>query len=473
MLSWFEMTAPTPRRRAQFSDADGNLVADTPSDTQSQLDPDRIVFSYVGGPAAEEERAAWTGFAEHLARATDKPVDLVAYSTTDQQLAAFSSGQLHVTGFNTGAVPLSVAAFGFVPICTHGTDEGAFGTTMQLIVPAKSVLREVDNIKGHTMALKKTPLLAQSASFLGCVTRMWRLPVNLRRQWLVRRLRGRARVAVLHASQQPQEVHAASTVRLPGAQELLEDRLSRCRREACEIIRGFEKVLHLNCVPHFTTLQKASRHLLTSGRWSLPESTIRLHYGRCQPIQSSAVDSTGLECTAASGYFVRRRQRVSLPWKTVVYHRYPKLGLVCDTSCHFILSIRVGRGPRPDVDELVPLLTDAVRSVLIDCLAADAGYDSESNHRFDGAVRCADLDSSQTRPPNGQTRQRTLPPAHANALRPRQVPPSRSGRGRDLDDQTSPGAHARGRSYQAQCRDLRLMALTHNVMILIRVEVFY
>ena len=35
------------------------------------------------------------------------------------------------------------------------------------------------------------------------------------------------------------------------------------------------------------------------------------------------------------------------------------------------------------------------------------------------------------------------------------------------------GADARGRSYQAQCRDLRLMALTHNVMILIRVEVFY
>ena len=34
-------------------------------------------------------------------------------------------------------------------------------------------------------------------------------------------------------------------------------------------------------------------------------------------------------------------------------------------------------------------------------------------------------------------------------------------------------AHARGRAYQAQCRDLRLMALTHNVMILIRVEVFY
>ena len=59
---------------------------------------------------------------------------------------------------------------------------------------------------------------------------MWRLPVNLRRQWLVRRLARPSGVAVLHASQQPQEVHAASTVRLPGAEELLQDRLSRCRR---------------------------------------------------------------------------------------------------------------------------------------------------------------------------------------------------------------------------------------------------
>jgi hypothetical protein len=35
------------------------------------------------------------------------------------------------------------------------------------------------------------------------------------------------------------------------------------------------------------------------------------------------------------------------------------------------------------------------------------------------------------------------------------------------------GAHARGRTYHSQCRDLRLMALTHNVMILLCVEVFY
>jgi hypothetical protein len=35
------------------------------------------------------------------------------------------------------------------------------------------------------------------------------------------------------------------------------------------------------------------------------------------------------------------------------------------------------------------------------------------------------------------------------------------------------GAHAGGRTYHSQRRDLRLMALTHNVMILFCVEVFY
>ncbi len=35
------------------------------------------------------------------------------------------------------------------------------------------------------------------------------------------------------------------------------------------------------------------------------------------------------------------------------------------------------------------------------------------------------------------------------------------------------GSHARGHKYWSQCRDLRLMALTHNIMILVIVQVFY
>lgn len=235
------------------------------------------------------------------------------------------------------------------------------------------------------------------------------------------------------------------------------------------------EVLGLRRVPHFTTLQKASRHLLASRPVQrLLESTIRMHYGRRRRVRSSAVDSTGLECTAASGYFVRRRNRVSLPWKTVVYHRYPKLGVVCDTSCHFILSIRVGRGPRPDVDELVPLLSGALRTMLIDCLSADAGYDSESNHRFARQER-----GVRTMIPAKHGRPTDKPASgHYRRLMQTRFDETKYHRRAQVETVISmikrrQGNHARGRTYHSQCRDLRLMALTHNVMSLLRVEVFY
>lgn len=238
---------------------------------------------------------------------------------------------------------------------------------------------------------------------------------------------------------------------------------------------ALREVLGLHCVPHFTTLQKASRHLLASAPVRrVLESTIRLHYGRRRRVASSAVDSTGLECTAASGYFVKRRHRASEPWKTVVYHRYPKLGLVCDTSCHFILAIGVGRGPRPDVDELVPLVSDALRCMLLERLSADAGYDSESNHRF-ARERCGIrtlIPAKHGRP--------TAKPAAGRYRRLMQTRFNESTYHQRVQVETvmsmikrRQGSHACGRSYHSQCRDLRLMALTHNVMILLRVEVFY
>ena len=150
-------------------------------------------------------------------------------------------------------------------------------------------------------------------------------------------------------------------------------------------------LMNLWAVPHFTTLQKASVRLLKLPKVQrLLESTIRQYYGRRRRVKSSAIDSTGLECSSASPYFVRRRHRTNSPWKTVVYHRYPKLGLVCDTSCHFILALRAGRGPRPDVDEFRPLVADAMRRLRDDAelrarlrrdglaCAAEAGWERKT-----------------------------------------------------------------------------------------------
>jgi hypothetical protein len=228
--------------------------------------------------------------------------------------------------------------------------------------------------------------------------------------------------------------------------------------------------LELTQVPHFTTIEKAAKRLLKSApARRLLEATVRLHMGRRRRVERSAIDSTGFECTSASGYFVRRRVRVAQPWKSVVYHHFAKLGIVCDGDDHFILACRVGRGPRPDVDEFRPLVAEALRHVRLAQLAADAGYDSEPNHRFardDHSVRTimpAKHGRPSAKPPTGRYRRLMKSRFDRRAYRRRsQVETVISMIKRRQ------GAHVRGRPHHGRCRDLRLLALTHNVMILWR-----
>ena len=235
------------------------------------------------------------------------------------------------------------------------------------------------------------------------------------------------------------------------------------------------EMLGLTKLPHFTTLQKASRRLLAVRRCRrLLNATVRMHMGRKRRVSSSAVDSTGLECSAASAYFVNRRTRVAEPWKRVVYHHYPKLAVVCDTQTHFILACAAGRGPRPDVDEFRPLVADALGRVRLALLVGDAGYDSEPNHRF-----ARDTNGIRTIIP-AQRGRPTTKPATGRYRRLMQVRFDRAAYRQRSQVETvismlkrRQGAHVRGRSYWSQCRDLWLMVLTHNLMILVFVRVFY
>jgi hypothetical protein len=235
------------------------------------------------------------------------------------------------------------------------------------------------------------------------------------------------------------------------------------------------ETLGLRAVPHFTTLQKASRRLLVSTKAQrLLKATIRLQHRRQRRVKTAAVDSTGLECTCASGYFIRRRARSGDPWKTVVYHYFAKLGVVCDTRQHFILAHQVGRGPRPDVDEFRPLLAAALRTGRLKQVVADAGYDSEANHVF-----AREQHSLRTIIPARHGRP-TSKPAQGRYRRLMQLRFDLQIYGQRAQVETvismikrRQSSHVSGRSYPSQCRDLHLMALTHNIMILWSGTVFY
>jgi len=141
--------------------------------------------------------------------------------------------------------------------------------------------------------------------------------------------------------------------------------------------------IDLKKIPHYTTLQKASKRLLSvpvANR--LLETTVRMQQKHNNKIELAAIDSTGLQAGHTSSYFVKRRSRCPGLWQTTTYKRFPKLGVICDCQTHMVLSMQTSRGPSPDVNEFRDGLEPAAAKYDIDCLLADAGYDSESNHCY-------------------------------------------------------------------------------------------
>ena len=147
--------------------------------------------------------------------------------------------------------------------------------------------------------------------------------------------------------------------------------------------RDLREILELQKVPHWTTLQKASVRLLQQPRFRrLLRATVHRHYGRRRRIKRAAMDSSGLSASRASLYYIRRRQKAGGAASLSTYRRFVKLELVVDTADHFILAALASRGPAPDTTRFVPLLTEAQRNVSIVTALADAGYDSEPNHQW-------------------------------------------------------------------------------------------
>ena len=143
-------------------------------------------------------------------------------------------------------------------------------------------------------------------------------------------------------------------------------------------------LLGLRCVPHFTTLQKASQRLLTVPRARrLLGHTVQRFFRRQRRrrVQRVAFDSTGLDLGHRSAYYVRRRNGTAKRWQTVAYSRFAKLEAAVDCRSHLLLAVLVGRGPRPDSNRFVPLLEATLANIRVRDVLADAGYDSEANHR--------------------------------------------------------------------------------------------
>jgi phosphonate transport system substrate-binding protein len=136
----------------RFTDADGDLIADVPTDEAQWLDPSVLIFAYtpVEDPAVYAE--VWQPFLDHMSELTGKPVQFFPVQSNAAQIEAMRAGRLHVSGFNTGSNPLAVACAGFRPFAMMAREDGSFGYEMEIITFPGSGIAEVTDLRGRQLA---------------------------------------------------------------------------------------------------------------------------------------------------------------------------------------------------------------------------------------------------------------------------------------------------------------------------------
>ena len=153
----------------------------------------------------------------------------------------------------------------------------------------------------------------------------------------------------------------------------------------------------------------------------------------------------------------------------VVKH-LPKLSLAVHAASHLILAARASTGIGSDSPHFVPLMLDAARRMPLEFALADAGFDSEDNHRLarqELSIRSvipATIGRQSTRGPAGYYRR---------LMRRRfRGGPDKDHYGQRWQAETvnsmikrNLGSACRARTPTGRKKDMLLRVVTHNVMI--------
>jgi hypothetical protein len=240
------------------------------------------------------------------------------------------------------------------------------------------------------------------------------------------------------------------------------------------------RLIDLKAVPHYTTFQKAAARLLRAAPArklfdAVLDRALRQEVRR-RRVPPAAVDGTGMESRHVSRYYVKRRSKTGSGTQETTYSRYPKVVLVTDCRTHLVLAAVPGRGPASDLVLFKAAIKDATGRARIGTLLADADYDAERVHEHVRGVYGI---------------RALIPPARG---RPSEKPPAgrwrrwmraqlrrfkaKYGQRWQTEAVNSMierrlGSAPRARGYWSQCREITLRVITHNVMIVARIRVFY
>ena len=137
----------------KYCDDNGDLLADTPTDTSQWLNPDTLIFSYTAVEDPSVYENVFKELMDYIAKKTGKQVKWYGPESYAAQVEAMRSGRLHISGFAAGATVYGVNLAGFHPVAMMGNKDGTFrGYQLWLITPKDSDIHTVQDLKGRKVA---------------------------------------------------------------------------------------------------------------------------------------------------------------------------------------------------------------------------------------------------------------------------------------------------------------------------------
>jgi IS5 family transposase len=267
-------------------------------------------------------------------------------------------------------------------------------------------------------------------------------------------------------------------------------------RRAEEILRDNPRMLAdigLRRVPDHNTLCRAFRRILRLGNVNrMLDLLVRLFVQakllglKHKPL---AIDSTCFEMRHRSPHYDRRCRHMALTprgqavkrpgkWGKSVndrrsesLRRMPKLAIAVASGYHLILSAKVRTGNGSDAPDFNDLLSQAWRRAGVKVVVADAGYDSEANHRIarqEMGVRSIislGIGRPTSKPPTGRWRR------HMAKRRTRKADQKLYGQRSQSETvhsmiKRNQGSALRARTAEGRKQEMMLRVLVHNIMLL-------
>ena len=137
---------------AAYCDANGDLVADPPTDKSKLRDPDSLVWAFapIEDPAVYAQ--LFRPFTKHLSACLKRQIVYYPVQSASAEIAAMKTGRLHFAGFSTGPTVKAVNEAGAVPFAAKGQGGAIRGYRLVAIVRSDSPFFTMADLKGKRIA---------------------------------------------------------------------------------------------------------------------------------------------------------------------------------------------------------------------------------------------------------------------------------------------------------------------------------